>query len=386
MLGLQGEYMFYKKLENGKYRYFEKFFDKNQGKWRQTTITLNSKSRIAQSEARNRLSLKIEKILLKEEVQILQEVPTVDEVFKEWREIRDEELKASSVHTETWAFIKFLKKFGTQPISDVTGQEIQRFILDLNLAPTTRVIRKTYYNLLFEYAQKVGYIKSNPMLQVVLPKIRATSDDVRRKQNGFLDRKEMRLILNYGYSLSKYRRQTALFEFMFLTGLRIGELLALKWEDIDFQKKSLTVNHTLNLHGYVANARQLLSPKTAHSYRTISLNKRCMEILELFSNDSYDKEFIFVSEKGRIYGRDELSTYFKRICSKKLGSEGEERRYHLHMLRHSHISLLVEMNVPIKVIMERVGHSNEKMILQVYSHVTKNMRNDLNFKMNELSF
>lgn len=378
--------MFYKKLENGKYRYFEKFFDKNQGKWRQTTITLNSKSRIAQSEARNRLSLKIEKILLKEEVQILQEVPTVDEVFKEWREIRDEELKASSVHTETWAFIKFLKKFGTQPISDVTGQEIQRFILDLNLAPTTRVIRKTYYNLLFEYAQKVGYIKRNPMLQVVLPKIRATSDDVRRKQNGFLDRKEMRLILNYGYSLSKYRRQTALFEFMFLTGLRIGELLALKWEDIDFQKMSLTVNHTLNLHGYVANARQLLSPKTAHSYRTISLNKRCMEILELFSNDSYDKEFIFVSEKGRIYGRDELSTYFKRICSKKLGSEGEERRYHLHMLRHSHISLLVEMNVPIKVIMERVGHSNEKMILQVYSHVTKNMRNDLNFKMNELSF
>lgn len=378
--------MFYKKLENGKYRYFEKFFDKNQGKWRQTTITLNSKSRIAQSEARNRLSLKIEKILLKEEIQTLQEVPTVDEVFKEWREIRDEELKASSVHTETWAFIKFLKKFGTQPISDVTGQEIQRFILDLNLAPTTRVIRKTYYNLLFEYAQKVGYIKSNPMLQVVLPKIRATSDDVRRKQNGFLDRKEMRLILNYGYSLSKYRRQTALFEFMFLTGLRIGELLALKWEDIDFQKMSLTVNHTLNLHGYVANARQLLSPKTAHSYRTISLNKRCMEILELFSNDSYDKEFIFVSEKGRIYGRDELSTYFKRICSKKLGSAGEERRYHLHMLRHSHISLLVEMNVPIKVIMERVGHSNEKMILQVYSHVTKNMRNDLNFKMNEFSF
>lgn len=378
--------MFYKKLENGKYRYFEKFFDKNQGKWRQTTVTLNSKSRIAQSEARNRLALKIEKILLKEEVKILKEVPTVDEVFKEWREIRDEELKASSVHTETWAFIKFLKKFGTKTISDVTAQEIQRFILDLNLAPTTRVIRKTYYNLLFEYAQKVGYIKNNPMLQVVLPKIRTTSDDVRRKQNGFLDRKEMRLILDYGYSLSKYRRQTALFEFMFLTGLRIGELLALKWEDIDFKKMSLTVNHTLNLHGYVANARQLLSPKTAHSYRTISLNKRCMEILKLFSSESYDKEFIFVSEKGRIYGRDELSTYFKRICSKKLGSEGEERRYHLHMLRHSHISLLVEMNVPIKVIMERVGHSNEKMILQVYSHVTKNMRNDLNFKMNELSF
>ncbi len=59
------------------------------------------------------------------------------------------------------------------------------------------------------------------------------------------------------------------------------------------------------------------------------------------------------------------------------------RRYHLHMLRHSHISLLVEMNIPIKAIMERVGHSSEKMILQVYSHVTKNMRKELRVKLND---
>lgn len=53
------------------------------------------------------------------------------------------------------------------------------------------------------------------------------------------------------------------------------------------------------------------------------------------------------------------------------------------MLRHSHISLLVEMNIPIKAIMERVGHSSEKMILQVYSHVTKNMRKELRVKLND---
>ena len=80
--------MFYKKLDNGKYRYFEKFFDKTQDKWRQVTVTLNSKSRVAQAEAKNRLTLKIE-------------VPSVQKVFEEWRKIRDEELKASSVHTET---------------------------------------------------------------------------------------------------------------------------------------------------------------------------------------------------------------------------------------------------------------------------------------------
>ncbi|HGH7543563.1 TPA: tyrosine-type recombinase/integrase, partial [Streptococcus pyogenes] len=53
--------------------------------------------------------------------------------------------------------------------------------------------------------------------------------------------------------------------------------------------------------------------------------------------------------------------------------------------RHSHITLLVEMNVPIKLIMERVGHSDEKMILQVYIHVTKNMKENLDEKLNNLS-
>lgn len=61
-------------------------------------------------------------------------------------------------------------------------------------------------------------------------------------------------------------------------------------------------------------------------------------------------------------------------------------QYNLHMLRHSHISLLVEMNVPIKAIMERVGHSDEKMILQVYSHMTPTMHENLLMKLNDFSF
>lgn len=54
--------MFYKKLESGKYRFFEKFYDKKAKKWRQVTVTLNSKSRLSHSEARTRLNEKIEKI------------------------------------------------------------------------------------------------------------------------------------------------------------------------------------------------------------------------------------------------------------------------------------------------------------------------------------
>lgn len=57
---VKGGNMFYKQLDSGKYRYFEKYFDEKRNKWRQVTVTLKSKSRVAQSEAKNRLARKIE--------------------------------------------------------------------------------------------------------------------------------------------------------------------------------------------------------------------------------------------------------------------------------------------------------------------------------------
>lgn len=55
--------MFYKQLENGKYRFYEKFYDDREQKWKQVTVTMNSKSRVSQSEAKRRLAVKIDKVL-----------------------------------------------------------------------------------------------------------------------------------------------------------------------------------------------------------------------------------------------------------------------------------------------------------------------------------
>lgn len=378
--------MFYKKLPSGKYRYFEKYFDERQGKWRQVTVTLNSKSRSSQSEAKNRLSKKIEKKLkekLEEEEAFKEEQKlTVREVYGEWRIIRDEELKISSVNVEKNAFKKFLREFGTEKISKVNGMQIQKFILKQNLAPSTRILRKTYFNLLFSYAKKVGYRDDNPMDNVVLPRIKLSYEQIMKKQNKFLEREEIREVLNFLYEKKVHFRKALIYEFLFLTGLRTGELLALRWEDFNQEKQTIQVKHTLNMNGVPAKKRQLLSPKTGHSYRSVILNNRSLEIINILAEDCKDEEFIFVGNQGQTFDRNTLSVTFKEACIDVLG----EGHYTLHILRHSHISLLVEMNVPIKAIMERVGHSNEKMILQVYSHVTKNMQENLLLKMNDLVF
>lgn len=208
-----------------------------------------------------------------------------------------------------------------------------------------------------------------------MPKNVKTLSSIQKKQNKFLDKYEMKQILKISYDDGRYFRRTMVYEFLFLTGLRIGELLALQWKDIDFENNLLSVRHTLNIQGIQGRKRELLSPKTINSYRTISINKRCIEILKEFQTDLKDVDFVFVDDRGRTFSRITLVGYFQKICSKL--ENKNSRSFTLHMLRHSHISLLVELGVPIKTIMQRVGHSDEKMILQVYSYVTEKMETDL---------
>lgn len=313
--------------------------------------------------------------MLDESNRITGRVFTVQEIYDEWRLIRNEEIKPSSVISEEKGFVKFLRCFSNREITSIFGKDIQDLLMKTKLTSSTRILRRTYYNLFFKYACTVGYIKDNPMNNVVLPKNVKTLSSIQKKQNKFLDKYEMKQILKISYDDGRYFRRTMVYEFLFLTGLRIGELLALQWKDIDFENNLLSVRHTLNIQGIQGRKRELLSPKTINSYRTISINKRCIEILKEFQTDLKDVDFVFVDDRGRTFSRITLVGYFQKICSKL--ENKNSRSFTLHMLRHSHISLLVELGVPIKTIMQRVGHSDEKMILQVYSHVTEKMETDL---------
>lgn len=376
--------MFYKKLESGKYRFFEKFFDEHLKKWRQVTVTMNSKSRVSQSEARDRLSQKID--LIQSTADFAEEKTnlTIQEVFDDWQKIRKEELKPSTFHVGKMAFNTFLKRFGEMDIKEINPTQIQSFLFNSQLSPSTRRLRKNSFNLLFTYAKNVGYIEVNPIERVVLPKEKNTIEELKKKQNKFLNLEEMRIILEKNKPIEKDIRKLLIYEFLFLTGLRIGEVQALRWEDVDFEKKTLAVTHTLNHQGTSEKNRQLLSPKTINSYRAISINDRCLEILNYFYSHLTDESFIFVNKHGDTYCYSILARHFKKVCQ-VLGEETSQRKYTLHMLRHSHISLLIEMGIPIKTIMERVGHSNEQMILQIYSHVTKKMEEDLANKLKDFS-
>lgn len=373
--------MFFKELENGKVRYFEKFYNERESKWQQVTVTLGSKSRAVQAEAKIRLAQKIDKART-DNANSNSSVST-QAAFDEWQVIREKELKASSFFSESNILKGFLSRFGSKKLANVHSNELQMFLLGVKYAPQSLANLKCKIDIFFRYALKRGYINDNPMTAVVLAKRKLSEERLAQNRKKYLTHDEMKQVLRVVENAGRPRPALCL-EFLFLTGLRIGELLALQFEDYDAEGKKLHVRHTLNYAGHSVNERLLQSPKTVHSYRTLSLDKRSLEILDIFKHSQADRQFIFTLDDGRTPSRDLLARYLRSACLDALGLTKDQAPT-LHGLRHSHISLLAELGVPMKLCIDRVGHADEKMILRIYAHVTPKMEDELLAKMDALN-
>ena len=375
--------MFFRELENGKYRYYEKYFDLEENKWKQVSITLTSKTRQAQKQARILLDEKIEKKrenIEKEKTEVRK--ITVKEAYEEYLKIRKSELKRSTFKSQKYTIIGEIRKLEDYLLMNVTSRIVQNILLELPCSAEHRKNKKVLLNLFFKYCLNVGYISENPIDNVVLPKRKKNLKKVRKKQNKYLTRAEVVQYLNFLEKEEKNQRVRLIVEFMYLTGLRFGEVLALTLEDIDFGNKTLEVKHTLHTSGSKAEIF-LDSPKSLASYRVIGISDRVLEIIEEYLFIEKEGRFIF-TKNGNPFMIFSFNDFLKRSFKRSGVQKEEDFVLTTHVFRHSHISLLAELEVPIKAIMERVGHTNEKMTLGVYTHVTEQMKFNITEKLDKL--
>ena len=125
--------LFFKKIDNGKYRYYEKFYDESEGKWKQASVTLTSKTRQAQGKAKKQLEEKIEKKSLEYDEQYkLKQVfqrMTVREVYDEYKIFRKQELKDSTFAIQNVMLSNILKDILDDLIVNVTSFSIQKYFM-----------------------------------------------------------------------------------------------------------------------------------------------------------------------------------------------------------------------------------------------------------------
>lgn len=162
------------------------------------------------------------------------------------------------------------------------------------------------------------------------------------------------------------------------TGMRRGELLGLMWRNVDLDESRLVVDQQLLSVGYEA---EVGAPKTPTSRRTIDLDERTgavlrawrrMQLEQMMANATRnDGDFVFTHPNGGPVHPDRFSKVWDQLVE-----ERATRRIRLHDLRHTHASILLKANVPVKVVSERLGHSSPAFTMAVYQHVLPGMQAD----------
>lgn len=163
------------------------------------------------------------------------------------------------------------------------------------------------------------------------------------------------------------------------TGMRRGEILGLRWSDIDLNRQVLSVTHSLE---ETAAGLRLKKPKTKHSRREIALPASMVEALRQHRTKQAEERLalglgrdnngpVFISPLGELIRPRNFTKEFTRQVK-----EADIGKTTLHGLRHSHITHLLKSGVPIKVVSERAGHANITITLSIYAHVLPNMQAD----------
>jgi integrase len=172
----------------------------------------------------------------------------------------------------------------------------------------------------------------------------------------------------------------ALFIMALTTGMRQGELIGLRWQDINFAQSSIYINRTVS---YAAKHKFIISePKTTSSRRKIAIPSFLIEVLkkhhvtqrEVREKSSVrwkDNDLVFCNARGEFLHPASLVWTFRNLLT-KAGLE----RIRFHDLRHSAATILLTLGVHPKVVQELLGHSTIRMTMDTYSHVLPSIQAD----------
>lgn len=239
---------------------------------------------------------------------------------------------------------------------------------------------KKYSNLIgltssvFKYALSLRLIRSNPMDAVIRPKRKKRIDE-ERYSAPYYEKEEL---LEFLEIAKKYPDPIyPIFRILAFTGLRKGELLALRWKDIDFEKRTLSVKQTLATCDKWEIKFQV--PKTEKSLRTISIDSETLQVIKRWQLKQKEyflkmgikptkngEQLLFVSEENKPLYLDYVNHNLKIIIN-----ENNLKRITPHGFRHTHCSLLFESGASLKEVQVRLGHTDIKTTMDIYTHVTK---------------
>lgn len=289
--------------------------------------------------------------------------------------------------------------FGKRRISDIRYSDIIMFynsLLDRGLSVSTVDNVHTVLRPTFQLAVRDMIIRTNPA-DGAMAEVKKANKDKKRKRKALTYPQE-RAFLDYIFNNPDEIRWVPLFTVMFGTGGRVGEIIGLRWKDIDFDNNTISINHRLTYGpSYEKDGKCIYDaylPKTEAGYRVIPMLNKVKKALFL-EKDNQERfgyycsakvdgmdDFIFCNRFGGLHKSSGINKVIKRIVDdynahEELQAVRENReplfipRFSCHIIRHTFCTRLCENETNIKVIQTVMGHKDIKTTMDIYAEVSE---------------
>jgi len=315
---------------------------------------------------------------------IIPSTDTLGEYLNYWIEQRKHNLSPTTVYGyKSMMQNHIIPELGNIKLAELKPLHLQKYY-NLKLQTLSNQTVLHHHRMLrkaLQDAKEWQLIKINPADHVEVPKAKKYKAEV-------LNIDEIKILLK---ALEGDRLEVPISIILFL-GLRRGELLALKWSDIDYKNKTISIQRNLVRGGDDGTELILKEPKTEESTRAIPISDNIIALLKkqelkqkgnkLKIGKYYkDSNFIFTTEMGDLINPATFSRTFGDFIKKN-----NLKHVRLHDLRHTNATLMLKSNIPAKIASERLGHSNISTTLDLYSHVLDDMERETSDKLDNMIF
>lgn len=294
------------------------------------------------------------------------------EYLQEWLQNKQTRVRESTLETYSWLINKHIvPALGNVQLSNLTPMMIQQLYNDLTNEGklSSENIQKihTLINDALKKAESWGMIVKNPASLVERPKATKNEIQVWNKEES---QKFLQTAMESRYYIA--------FMLALTTGMRQGEILGVRWKDIDMENGILYVIQTLDHSG----KKLTPSTKTKNGKRSVSLPDETIFALKrhmkLIAEDKRSAENLYQDHDLVVCTSVGTPTSPRNLCRSfyNLIKKANVKRIRFHDLRHTHATLLLLQGVNPKIVSERLGHANVRMTLDTYSHLMPSMQMD----------